>query len=233
MIKDNITRIQKELAEACQKANRDPSEVSLIAVTKFNDAYRVKEAIDAGVKHIGENRVQEAQEKLPQLEKMGVHVVRHMIGHLQTNKVKFVVPLFDMIQSVDRLSLAQEIEKHCAKINKTMDILIEINSGEEQKEGVSPDKALALIEEILSLPHLHIKGLMTMAPYTDNQELVRSVFRNLRLLRDEITQKFGTKENIEMKYLSMGMSADYKIAIEEGANMIRIGTAIFGARQYV
>ncbi len=230
MIKDNLAVVEEHIASVCQGLGRDPREIILVGATKYAEAPQMQEALKAGLKHIGENRVQDAQRKFPELERWGVKAVRHMIGHLQTNKVKQAVELFDLIQSVDSIKLAGEIEKQAARLNKDVEIFIEVNtSGEEQKFGVMPDEVPALIQDINHCPHIRLQGLMTMAPLTDEKGIIRRCFRDLRELSDAVEEDFADHERIEMKYLSMGMSADYEIALEEGANMLRIGRAIFGA----
>lgn len=228
MLKDHLEAVEGRIASVCRRIGRDPSEVILVGATKYSEAPQIQEALQAGLKHIGENRVQDAQRKFPELERLGVKAVRHMIGHLQTNKVKQAVQLFDLIQSVDSVRLAEEIEKEAAKLAKTVDILIEVNtSGEEQKFGVRPQEITPLIEEISRCPHIRLLGLMTMAPFIEDQAVIRRCFRNLRELFDAVSKQFAVSSNIQMKYLSMGMTSDYEIALEEGSNMVRIGRAIF------
>ncbi len=228
MIRDNVHRIFEEIDSVSRKVGRGPKDITLVAVTKYSPLAAVEEAIAAGVTHIAENRVQDAAEKYRSLSPDRTKVTKHMIGHLQTNKVKTVLEIFDVIQSVDSLKLAQTIDKHAAAVNKVFDIFLEVNtSGEEQKYGVPLAEALALVDQILPLSCVRIQGLMTMAPLTEDQQWVRSTFRKLRELREQINQKYKGNPKIEMKYLSMGMSSDYKIAIEEGSNMVRIGSAIF------
>lgn len=228
MIKDNLSRVFEHIASVCERIERDPGEIILVGATKYASAEQIREAVEAGLKHIGENRVQDAQSKFPVLDQFKVKAVRHMIGHLQTNKVKQAVQLFDFIQSVDSVRLADEIEKEAAKLAKTVDILVEVNtSGEEQKFGVHPDEVPALMKEINRCPRIRLLGLMTMAPITEEKGRIRRCFRDLRELFDAVEEDFADHERIEMKYLSMGMTSDYEIALEEGANMIRIGRAIF------
>lgn len=217
MIKDNLERIYNDL----------PNNVSLVAAVKTRAANEILEAIDAGVKIIGENYVQEAEKVYPSI---GMRVEWHLIGHLQRNKVKNAVKIFDMIETVDSVRLAEEINKRCEYINKKMKVLIEINSGrEDQKSGIFPENAGPLIKDISNLKYIDVCGLMTMGVWGDVEES-RKNFKVCRKLFDEIK---GMKiENIRMEYLSMGMSDTYKIAIEEGANIVRIGTGIFGVRKY-
>ncbi|MCD6101857.1 MAG: YggS family pyridoxal phosphate-dependent enzyme [Candidatus Cloacimonetes bacterium] len=206
-----------------------PEGVDLVVAAKTRTAEEILQTINAGVKKIGENYVQES---LKVIEKIGDKAQWHFIGHLQTNKVKYVVPVYDMIETVDSIKLAKEIDKQAKKNNKIMPVLIEINSGREpQKFGVMPENTEKLIEEISSLPNIKIMGLMTMGPRFGEPEKARPYFKETKKIFDKI--KTANIPNVEMKYLSMGMSNSYKIAIEEGANMVRIGTKIFGKRKYI
>lgn len=226
-IAENIKIVKDKIGEYAFKSGRNPDEIILIAVTKNVSLESIREAIDLGITHIGENRVQEAKSKLPILERI---VNRHMLGHLQSNKVKPALELFDMIQSVDQLELAQNIQKRANTISKIQPILIEINtSGESTKSGCSPLHILELIQQIYPLSNIKIQGLMTIGPLTDNKTKIRDSFRLLREIFEKCRQM--DLPNLNMKYLSMGMSQDYDIAIEEGSNMLRIGTAIFGDRK--
>ena len=229
MIKDNINNIRAKIAESCKKCGRDPKEVTLIGVTKYADAAMVKEAVDAGMTDMGENKVQDAKERFVQLDEWGVKVKRHMIGHLQSNKVKPTLQLFDVVQSVDSLDLAKEVSNQAAKLNKdSVAIFVQVKtSDEESKFGITPENAISLIGQISDLPHLKIEGLMTMAPYTEDKELIRNCFRQLRQVKDAAQKEFKNKVNIDLKHLSMGMSDDFDIAIEEGSTMVRVGRAIF------
>ena len=228
MIKDNLNNINNKIKIICERNSRDPKDIVVVAVTKYTDVLSAEEAIDAGVKHIAENYAQDAIKKFEELEKKGVKVTKHFIGHLQTNKVKLIIPVVDLIQSVDSFNLAREIEKQALKLNKKIDILVQVNiSGEKQKFGADKNKGFQLVKDILGLKNIRVLGLMTIAPLTGDQNMIRECFKGLRLLRDEINEKIGIQNNLEMKYLSMGMSADYEMALEEGANMLRIGTAIF------
>jgi PLP dependent protein len=216
MIKDNIRRIQAEL----------PEEVQLVGAVKTRTAEEILEAIEAGLRIIGHNYVQEA-ERLFNL--ISQPVKWHMIGHLQSNKAKKAAAIFDMIETVDSLKLSKALGKACTPLNKTMPVLLEINSGEEdQKAGVMPDNAPRLIEKISSLRNVKVMGLMTMGPFTDDPEESRPYFKKTKALFDEI--RALNIENTEISILSMGMSDSYRVAIEEGANMVRIGTKIFGER---
>lgn len=223
-VKDNLETINKKIKEAALKVNRDPQEIKLIAVTKTATLEQIKEAINEGVKIIGENKVQEAKGKYQVLT---TEVKWHLIGHLQTNKVKYAVEIFDLIHSVDSIKLAKEIDKRSVQFKKTIDVLIEVNiSGEETKYGYNPEKVEAFLKEISEFSGIRVRGLMTIAPISKNKEEVRPYFRRLRELSERIRDK--NIKNIKMDYLSMGMTDDFEIAIEEGANMVRIGRGIFG-----
>lgn len=230
MIKQSLAQLEAKIAETCDHLGRDPDEVTLIAVTKFAGVEQIQEALDAGITHIAENKVQEAQKKYPHLHAPMAKLSKHMIGHLQTNKVKTAVALFDMIQSVDSIRLAREIDKEAGKIGKRMNILIQVNTaGEEQKSGLAEQEVLSFIKEASHLKHIHIKGLMAIAPLTENEKIIRQCFLDLREIRDAVDYEFGDEDKVDMEFLSMGMSHDWPIALEEGANMLRIGSAIFGA----
>lgn len=227
-VAENIRTVKEKIAAAALRAGRDPSEIKLMGVTKTVDDEKIMESIRAGIDIIGENYVQEAKRKI---EKMGRSLPWHLIGHLQTNKAKYAVKLFDMVHSVDRPALAQELNRRAGLIKTTVNILIEVNvSGEDSKSGTAPEEAPGFVRETAQLPNLRIKGLMTMAPWFDNQEDARPCFRRLRELRDAIAAE--NIPGIEMRELSMGMSGDYEVAVEEGATIVRIGTKIFGARKY-
>jgi len=229
-IQENILRVREEIARVCQKIGRDPKEITLVGVTKFAPVEAIQEAINTGVTDIAENKVQEGLKKYPGLQSPSGHgaLKRHLIGHLQTNKVKDALKIFDLIQSIDSLKLAQEVEKQALKLNRSIDILVQVNiAGEEQKFGADTQGALNLISNILKLKNVRILGLMTMAPFTEDQKIVRDCFKGLQELRDQVVRDFKGNSNMEMKYLSMGMSGDFRIALEEGSNMIRVGSAIF------
>ncbi len=212
---------------AAISCNRDPESIRLVAVSKTVPADRVREAINAGVTTLGENYMQEAREKFNALS--SYNVSWHFIGHLQTNKAKYAVRLFDLIHTVDSLKLALELNKQSRKINKIQQILIQINIGRESsKSGIYKQDALKLIKEISGLENLTIKGLMTVPPFFDNPEKVRPYFSALCILRDYIKEQ--AVKNVSMEELSMGMTGDFEAAIEEGATLVRIGTAIFGKR---
>ena len=228
MIKDNVLKVCNDIADACRRAGRDPSEVTLVAVTKFAPVEAIAEAIAAGVEHIAENRVQEAQKKFPGLLARYPHVTGHIIGHLQTNKARDAIQAAGLIQSVDSTRLADEINKQAAKLNKASDILEQFNTGREpQKSGAAPEEALGLIEHISRLEHVRVMGLMAMAPFTEDEGIVRKAFSDLRDIRDHVLKGFSGHAKVNMKYLSMGMSSDMRIAIEEGSSMVRVGSAIF------
>jgi len=225
-IAENIAGIRRRLNAAAVRAGRDPESIRLMAVSKTVEPDRVRQAIDAGITLLGENYVQEAREKIPVI---GHGVEWHMIGHLQTNKAKYVVTLFDWIHSVDRLELAQELAKRAGQNGRTLNILIEVNvSGEASKSGAEPSGVLELVRQTAALPHLRVRGLMTMPPYSDEPETSRPYFQSLRGLRDEI--RAAAIPHIAMNELSMGMTDDFEVAVEEGATIVRVGRAIFGER---
>ncbi|AKL95560.1 pyridoxal phosphate enzyme, YggS family [Clostridium aceticum] len=227
-IENNLKIIKQRISDAATKAGRSPHEVQLIAVTKTVEPEIIERAIDCGVTDIGENKVQEIIRKY---EIIGEKVKYHMIGHLQKNKVKYIIDKVDMIHSLDSYDLAKEIDKRAKKIQKVMKCLLQINiSGEESKYGVNPLEAQSLLRQISELKNIQIVGLMTMAPYTDNPEEVRKYFKDLKNLSLEIDQL--SLKNIDMGHLSMGMSNDFEVAIGEGANLVRIGSSIFGERNY-
>ena len=218
MIRDNVKKILAELPEG----------VHLVGAAKTKHPEEILEAVDAGLEIIGENYVQEAEAAY---QRIGDRVQWHLIGHLQRNKAKKAVRLFDMIETVDSFKLAREIDKQCEKIGKVMPILIEVNSGEEeQKAGVLPEACLQLIQEISELKNIQIMGLMTMGPFSGDPEDARPYFQKTRELFHQI--KDMNLPDVQMVYLSMGMSNSYRVALEEGANMVRIGTKIFGERDY-
>mgnify|MGYP001443791936 FL=1 len=230
LIKENIEVIRKRIEKAAIKAGRNPSDIKLIAVTKNVEPQNIIEAIEAGVVDFGENRVQELLNKANIIEeKSDKNIKWHMIGHLQTNKVKYIVDKITMIHSLDSLKLAQEIDRKAQKLGKTIDVLIQVNIAEEvTKFGLKKYEVLDFVQMAGSLKNIKVKGLMTIAPFAENPEQVRFVFSGLRKIFIDICRK--NINNIDMKYLSMGMSNDFEIAIEEGANIVRIGTAIFGKR---
>lgn len=229
MIKENIAEINENKEEITARAGRPEGDVLLVAVTKTRTANELNEAIDAGITDIGENKVQEILDKFDQVKP----VRWHMIGHLQTNKVKYIIDKVSMIHSVDSIKLAEEIDHRAKQQGKTMDILVQVNAAqEESKFGISAEETGALIKEILNTcENIRIKGLMSIAPFEDNPEDVRIYFRQVKNLYDEY--KEYKHERCQFQYLSMGMSHDYEVAILEGSNLIRVGTAIFGTRNYV
>ena len=229
MISDNLAEVRHEIARHAEIAGREPGEITLIAVSKTKPASMVIEAFEAGQTVFGENKVQEMCEKNEQLSALPLSW--HLIGHLQSNKVKKAVSVADMIHSVDSVSLAQTINKYAAAIGKVQDILLEINvAQEESKFGLTLSDAEAAVREIAGLPNVRLRGFMTVAPYTDNAEENRGIFRSLRQLMVDINAK--SIDNISMDVLSMGMSGDYGVAVEEGATHVRVGTFIFGRRDY-
>jgi PLP dependent protein len=227
MIRENLQKIQKTIETACRKSGRDPSEVTLIAVSKTFGADRIREALDAGIADIGESYVQEMSTKREELSDRDIRW--HFIGPLQRNKVKYIIDFIHLIHSVESLKVCQEIEKRAARIGREIEVLLEVNtSGEPQKHGVSPDDTLALFREISVFDHVHIRGLMTMAPFVDDPENARPSFALLRELKSRLLDD-GVPA-IQVRHLSMGMSSDYEVAIEEGATLVRIGSSIFGER---
>lgn len=229
MLKENYEEVRRKIDEACKRTGRNPADVTLIAVSKTKPLSDIEEIIrDTSAIDFGENKVQELVEKYENVSKP---VNWHMIGHLQTNKVKYIVDKVCMIHSVDSLNLAKIIEKEASKRNVTVNVLIEVNvAQEESKFGVSVDEVLPLINEIKDLQHIRVKGLMTIAPFVDDPEDNRVYFRKLRDLSLDIQSK--SIDNIDMSVLSMGMTNDYEVAVEEGATLVRVGTGIFGARNY-
>lgn len=228
MVAENLAQVQKNIEESCGNVNRDPGEVTLIAVSKTKPVEMLREAYDAGARVFGENKVQEIVDKY---DHMPSDVKWHMIGHLQRNKVKYIVDKVAMIHSVDSFRLAETIEKEAAKKNVTVPILIEVNvAQEESKYGLKPEEVLPFIEEIADFSHIQIKGLMTIAPYVENAEENRQYFSKLKQLSVDIMHK--NIDNIKMNTLSMGMTGDYEVAVEEGATFVRVGTGIFGERDY-
>ena len=228
MLKENLERVHQEIEAACKRVSRDSSEVTLIAVSKTKPLSDLEEVLDLGELEFGENKVQELVDKYEHI-KSPVHW--HMIGHLQTNKVKYIVDKVTLIHSVDSYKLAAQISKEALKKQVDVDILIEVNvAGEESKFGLKTEETLDLVREIAKLPNVHIKGLMTIAPFVDDPEDNRMVFRSLKQLSVHIQS--CQIDNVSMEVLSMGMTGDYTVAIEEGATMVRVGTGIFGARNY-
>lgn len=228
MIAQNLHQVQENIKKACEKANRDLAEVTLIAVSKTKPVSMLQEAYDEGVRTFGENKVQEIMDKYGQLPQ---DIEWHMIGHLQRNKVKYIADKVTMIHSLDSLRLAETIESEASKHNRVIPVLIEVNVAmEESKFGISVDEVLPFVQELSKFPHLRVNGLMTIAPYVENPEENRQIFRKLKKLSVDIEEK--NINNINMSVLSMGMTGDYQVAIEEGATMVRVGTGIFGERDY-
>ena len=238
MIQENIKLVEENIKKACEKVGRDVNEVTLIAVSKTKPYTAIEEALPTGVKDYGENKVQELCDKYEILPK---DIKWHMIGHLQRNKVKYLVGKASLIHSVDSIRLAEQIEKEYAKADEIANILIEVNMAqEESKFGITSEETEQLVREIAKFPHIRIKGLMTIAPfvenpeenriYTDNPESNRVYFRNMKKLSVDIENK--NIDNVSMSVLSMGMTGDYQVAVEEGATLVRVGTGIFGERNY-
>ena len=226
-LKRRISEIHQRINRAAEKADRDPASVRLVAVSKTVSVEQVRMAIETGAGILGENYVQEAQEKFSALSALSA--TWHFIGHLQRNKARHVVRIFDLIHSVDSTRLADELNKQAGKVNKTQPILIQVNlAGEKTKSGIPPEETETLVRHISTLPHLSLQGLMTMPPYFNAPEKVRPYFRQLKILRDRIIDM--SIENIGMNELSMGMTGDFEVAVAEGATLVRVGTAIFGAR---
>jgi len=222
---ERLTEIEERIAAACARAGRDRADVQLVAVSKTHGPDAVREAVECGLSVFGESRVQEAAAKI-QVCPGGL--TWHLIGHLQRNKVKPAVQLFDMIHSVDSIRLLETIDAACEQAGKTMPVLLEVNvSGEASKYGLGPDEVMEVLSESTSLVHVDLIGLMTMPPFSEDPERARGFFRQLRELRDEWREQSG----IPLEELSMGMTHDFEVAIEEGSTMVRIGTALFGERE--
>jgi len=225
----NIEEVRAKIARAAAKAGRKPEDIALMAVTKTMPAEAIAAAFDCGVTLFGENRVQELVEKFPQLDMTGRSA--HIIGHLQTNKVKYIIDKADMIQSLDSLHLAKEIDRQAEKAGKVMDVLIEVNVGEEEsKSGVLRENLDGFIESLTEFHHIKVRGLMAIPPFEADKEKTRPYFAQILKLFVDISSK--KSDNINMNILSMGMSSDFDIAIEEGSTMVRVGTSIFGKRNY-
>lgn len=228
MIKENISRLKEDISLICQRLGRNPGEITVVAVTKYGTVAMIEETLHAGISHIAENKVQEALKKFGSFKPPEIKLTRHMIGHLQTNKVKEALKVFDVIQSVDSLKLAASLDKAGEKLNRIIEGLVQVNtSGETQKYGIANDEAMKLIRQISQFDFIRVLGLMTIAPLADDREVIRDCFRKLRQLRDRVSNETAGYPHVQMKYLSMGMSSDYAVAIEEGSNMVRIGRAIF------
>lgn len=227
-IKDNLELIRKDIEDTLIKTGKPKDSVKIIAVTKTIEVENIKKAIEVGIEDIGENRVQELEKKMDVFKS---NVNYHMIGHLQTNKVKYIIDRIKMIHSLDRLSLAKEMDKQAKKNNIIVDALVQVNVVEEEsKFGLSVKEVIPFIEKTLEFSNINIKGLMTIAPFTDDQKLLREIFKTMYKLKEDIIKR--NYKELSIDYLSMGMTNDYKIAIEEGSNMVRVGTGIFGSRNY-
>ncbi len=227
-MKQRLSAIRARMDAAAAACGRNPETVRLVAVTKTVPMPRIQQAISAGAAIVGENYIQEAREKFNAFPLLDVSW--HFIGHLQSNKAKYAVRIFDLIHSVDSLKLAEALDKAAGNAGKRQDILLQVNvSGETRKSGVSMEEAPELVRSVAALPHLRVRGLMTMPPFFDTPESARPFFRALRELATRIDQ--AALPNVRMHELSMGMSGDYEVAIQEGATLVRIGTAIFGARR--
>ena len=228
MLKDQLQEVEKRIQAACDRAGRKREEVTLIAVSKTKPVETLQEAYDHGVRIFGENKVQELTAKYEALPK-DIHW--HMIGHLQTNKVKYIIDKAELIHSVDSLKLAETIEKEAAKHDLIADILVEVNVAEEEsKFGMKMEEVIPFVEKVSAFPHVRVRGLMTIAPFVEDPEENRSIFADLHKLYIDIKKK--NHDNDTVSVLSMGMTNDYEVAIEEGATMVRVGTGIFGARNY-
>ena len=229
MLKDQLQEVEKRIQAACDRAGRKREEVTLIAVSKTKPVETLQEAYDLGVRIFGENKVQELTAKYEALPK-DIHW--HMIGHLQTNKVKYIIDKAELIHTVDSLKLAETIEKEAAKHDLIADILVEVNVAEEEsKFGMKMEEVIPFVEKVSAFPHVRVRGLMTIAPFVEDPEENRSIFADLHKLYIDIKKK--NHDNDTVSVLSMGMTNDYEVAIEEGATMVRVGTGIFGARNYV
>jgi pyridoxal phosphate enzyme (YggS family) len=225
-ISENIREVLEQVKLAALKANRNPFDINIVVVTKTVPVDSIEEAVSAGLKILGENRVQELTAKYPFINK----AEWHLIGHLQSNKVKYIVDKVSMIHSLDSISLAEEINKRMLSLGRTMDVLVQVNIAEElTKSGICPEDTVSFIDSVRKLPGLKIKGLMTIGPYVTEPEDIRPVFRTLKQLSEKVkTMEFP---EIDMIHLSMGMSNDYRVAIEEGATLIRLGSILFGFRK--
>lgn len=227
-IKQNIQIVEEKITAAAERAGRKREDVLLLAVSKTKPVEVIREAVACGLTSLGENKVQEIMEKY---EPMGDGVHWHLIGHLQTNKVKYIIDKVDMIHSVESLRLAEEINKRAAAKSLVMDVLVEVNMAEEEsKFGIQPERVEEFLRQIAPLPHIRVRGLMTVAPFVENPKENRVYFRKMRELLVDMNQK--KIDNINMDVLSMGMTGDYEVAIEEGATIVRVGTGIFGERYY-
>lgn len=223
-IADNLRELRGQIAEACEEFDRDADEITIVAVTKTFPSDIIKKSVAVGLYDIGESKIQEAETKINEVG----HIARyHLIGHLQSNKIKKAVQLFDVIQSVDSFELAKEISRRAGELDRVMECYIEVNSsGEAQKYGIAPDRTIDLVKQVIELPHIKLSGLMTVGPLTDDPDTVREAFRMVHELFHQAQESAGEQFDV----LSMGMSGDFPLAIAEGSTMIRIGTGIFGPR---
>ncbi|NGP88700.1 YggS family pyridoxal phosphate-dependent enzyme [Fodinibius halophilus] len=228
-ISQNLKRIRKRISQACKRAGRNPESVQIILATKTVNPARILKAKEYGYNIAGENRVQEAEEKIEKMGSRAEELTWHFIGHLQSNKVNKVVRFASMIQSIDRMKIVRKLNRRLTKVDKTMDTLIQVNtSGEDSKYGVAPNEAIDFVKKASEYDRLNIQGLMTIGLFSDNWPKVRAGFRQLRNLRNTIAAE--QINNVSMQHLSMGMTNDFELAIEEGATMIRLGRAVFGER---
>ena len=227
-IYENWEHVKERVAEAAIRVGREPSQIQIVAISKTMPFERIQEAVQAGINTLGENRVQEAWQKYQQLGKIASW---HLVGHLQTNKAKRALQIFDVIHSVDSLHLAEKINSHCEQLNRTVDVFVEVKTSDEPtKFGVAPEESAELVEKIANLPNIKLSGLMTLGKWTSNEREVRQCFKLLRKVKEKIESEKIT--SVFLPHLSMGMSGDFEWAIEEGATIVRIGTAIFGRREY-
>lgn len=226
-LEERIQHVDERITAACKRSGRNREEIGVIAVTKYVSTAMTAKVLDHGLLHIGENRWQNAEDKWNALNDRGIW---HFIGHLQTNKVKDVIGKFAYIHSLDRLSLAREIEKKAAQQEMQVECMLQVNiSGEESKYGLQPEEVVPLLKQIREFPHVHVTGLMTMAPFEEDAERTRPVFRGLRELRDDLNRQALT--NQPLTHLSMGMSNDYEVAVEEGATWVRLGSVLVGKEE--
>lgn len=227
MIRDNIETIRSRIRAACARAGRNPEDVALLAVSKTFPAGAIAEAFAAGIRDVGENYVQELLEKREQLDTLPIRW--HFIGHLQSNKVKYIAGWVHLIHAVDNPGLAHEVNKRGLQANRVIDVLVEVNTtGEQTKFGVKPEETVEFVESLAEFQNIRVAGLMTMGPFLPDPEGSRPMFQTLRLLKNDVARL--NQPNVDMKHLSMGMTGDFEVAIDEGATIIRIGTAIFGTR---
>ncbi|MCW9705734.1 YggS family pyridoxal phosphate-dependent enzyme [Fodinibius salsisoli] len=228
-IKQNIQQVENRIIQACQRVGRDPQKIQIILAVKTVEAERILNAADLGYSVVGENRVQEARRKIKQMGEQSDKLEWHYIGHMQSNKVNKVIRFTSMVQSVDRMKIVRKMNRRLEKVGKTMDVLIQVNtSGEDSKYGIHPNDAIHFVREAAEFKRLNIKGLMTIGLFSDNWPKVRAGFARLRQLHDAIANQ--NIPDVQMQHLSMGMTNDFELAIEEGATIVRIGRAIFGER---